>query len=143
MNCVLMLIGVTLLGTVVSKAGELKSSEADLKELEALNRDYVRSAVGSDVAWFERHLAADFLCSNPDGSLVDRAGFLKQTAVPRGISNIELHDVVVRIMGDFALIHARTTYSREGQPGSIRYTDAWRREQRRWVAVSAQITPVR
>src|SRR5579863_8356852 len=88
MNCVLMLIGVALLGTAVSTAGDLKTSEADSKELEALNREYVRSAVGSDVAWFERRLAADFMCSNPDGSLVDRAGFLKQTAVPRGISNI-------------------------------------------------------
>ncbi len=143
MNCVLMLAGVALLGTVVSKGGDLKPSETDLKELEVLNREYVRSAVGSDVAWFERHLAADFVCGNADGSLVDRAAFLKQTALPRGISNVELHDVVVRIMGDFALIHARTTYSRDGQAGSIRYTDVWRREQGRWVAVSAQITPVR
>jgi ketosteroid isomerase-like protein len=116
---------------------------SDLKELEALNREYVRSAITSDVAWFERHLAADFVCSNPDGSLVDRSGFLRQTALPRGISDLELHDVMVRIMGDFALIHARTTFSREGQTGSNRYTDAWRREPGGWAAVSAQITPVR
>ena len=50
--------------------------------------------------------------SNPDGSLIDRAAFLKQTAVPVVISNLEARDVVVRIMGDVAIIHARTTYTR-------------------------------
>ena len=91
-----------------------------------------------------KHLASDFVCSNPDGSFVDRTAFLKQTARPVGVSNIEIHDLSVRVMGDFALIHARTTYTMpNGNPGSSRYTDAWRREQGRWLAVSAHITPVK
>jgi ketosteroid isomerase-like protein len=144
MDTSLMLAGVALLGGVMAKAADPEASSEDSNELEALNREYVRSAVGSDVGWFERNLAADFVCSNPDGSLVERAGFLKQTAAPRGISNVELHDVLIRVMGDFALIHARTTFTaKDGQPGSIRYTDAWARQHGRWVAVSAQLTPVR
>ena len=35
----------------------------------------------------------DFYCTNPDKSLVDRAGFLEQTAVPVTIKNLEAHDV--------------------------------------------------
>ena len=31
----------------------------------------------------------DFYCSNPDKSLVDRAAFLKQTAVPVTIKNLD------------------------------------------------------
>ena len=31
---------------------------------------------------FEEILAEDFLCSNPDGSLVDKNQFLAQTALP-------------------------------------------------------------
>jgi ketosteroid isomerase-like protein len=117
---------------------------ADSKVPEALNRDYIRSVAESDVGWFESHLGADFVCVNSDGSLVDRAAFLKQTALPLAVSNLEVHDVVVRAMGDFALIHARTTFTRaDGQTGSNRYTDAWRLEQGRWVAVSAHITPVK
>jgi len=113
-------------------------------ELEALNKDYVRSVVESDVGWFENHLSTDFVCVNPDGSLVERDAFLKQTALPRPVSNVALHDVVVREMGDIALIHARTTFLRpDGQAGSNRYTDVWRLQEGRWVAVSAQITPVR
>ena len=66
----------------------------------------------SDIRRFDEILADDFLCSNPDGSLIDRAAFLKQTAAPVAISNLEARDVVIRIMGDVAIIHARTTYMR-------------------------------
>jgi ketosteroid isomerase-like protein len=112
------------------------------EELETLNREYVRSVAASDVGWFDQHLSRDFVCVNPNGSLVDRAAFLKQTALPLPVSNLEVHDVTVRLMGDFALIHARTTFSRPGgQAGSNRYTDGWHREGGRWVAVSAHITP--
>jgi hypothetical protein len=80
----------------------------DLTELTALNRDYVNSVQNSDVKRFDEILADDFYCSNPDKSLVDRAGFLKQTAVPVTIRNLEAHDVKIRLMGDFAIIHAAT-----------------------------------
>ena len=95
----------------------------------------------SDVRRFDEILAEDFFCSNPDGSLVDRKGFLKQTGVPVRISGLEAHDVKVRIMGDFAIIHARTTYTKpEGGPGSGRYTDVWARRNGEWLAVSAHVT---
>lgn len=56
------------------------ASRTDLETLLDLNRDYIRSVQESDVQRFDQILAEDFLCTNPDGSLVDRAGFLKQTA---------------------------------------------------------------
>ena len=52
----------------------------DLAILEALNRNYIRSVQESDVGWFRDNLTDDFLNSNPDGTLVDRAGFLEQIA---------------------------------------------------------------
>jgi ketosteroid isomerase-like protein len=64
-----------------------------------------------------------------------------QTARPVTISNLEAHDVCVRIMGDVAIIHARTTYTLpDGKPGSGRYTDVWARRHGRWLAVSAHVT---
>ena len=113
----------------------------DLETLLGLNRDYIRSVQTSDVHRFDEILADDFLCSNPDGSLVDREGFLKQTALPVKISDLEAHDVNVRLMGDVAIIHARTTYTEaDGQPGRGRYTDVWARRGGRWLAVSAHVT---
>jgi len=113
----------------------------DHDTLVALNREYIRSVQTSDVRRFDEMLAEDFLCSNPDGTLVDRKAFLAQTAVPVKVSNIEAHDVNVRLMGDFAIIHARTTYGLpDGRPGAGRYTDVWARRGGRWLCVSAHVT---
>jgi ketosteroid isomerase-like protein len=113
----------------------------DLAELTALNRDYVASVQNSDVKRFDEILADDFYCSNPDKSLVDRSGFLKQTAVPVTIRNLEAHDVKIRLMGDFAIIHATTRYTTpDGKSGSGRYTDVWARQNGRWRAVSAHVS---
>jgi ketosteroid isomerase-like protein len=113
----------------------------DLDQLRDLNRDYIQSVQTSDVRRFDEILAEDFLCSNPDGSLVDRKAFLEQTARPVKIANLEAHDVDVRLMSDFAIIHARTTYTLpDGRPGAGRYTDVWARRDGRWLAVSAHVT---
>jgi ketosteroid isomerase-like protein len=117
------------------------ASRTDLESLLELNHDYIRSVQTSDVRRFDEILADDFLCSNPDGSLVDREGFLKQTALPVKISGLTAQDVNVRLLGDFAIIHARTAYTGpDGRPGSGRYTDVWARRQGRWLAVSAHVT---
>jgi ketosteroid isomerase-like protein len=127
--------------TAVVTAAERAPSASDLDTLIELNAGYIRSVQQSDVGWFEDHLADDFVCSNPDASLVDRKGFLKQTAMPMKISNLASHDVVVRLMGDFAIIHARTSYVlADGRQASGRYTDVWARRQGRWLAVSAHVT---
>ena len=114
---------------------------SDLETLLALNADYIRSVQNSDVARFDQILAEDFLCSNPDGSLVDRAAFLKQTARPVAISGLAAHDVRIRILGDVAIIHARTGYRLpDGREASGRYTDVWARRGGTWLAVSAHVT---
>ena len=101
----------------------------DLAELTELNHDYVASVQNSDVKRFDEILAADFYCSNPDKSLVDRAAFLKQTAVPVIIKNLTAHDVKIRVLGDFAIIHAATSYTTaDGQQAHGRYTDCWAKQ---------------
>ena len=113
----------------------------DLAELTELNRDYIHSVQHCDVKRFDEILAAEFYCSNPDKSLVDRAGFLKQTAVPVTIRNLEAHDVKIRVMGDFAIIHAATSYTTaDGLHAQGRYTDCWAKQNGKWLAVSAHVS---
>jgi ketosteroid isomerase-like protein len=112
----------------------------DLEELTKLNHDYVASVQNGDVKRFDEILAQDFYCTNPDKSLVDRAAFLKQTALPVKIKSLIEQDVKIRIMGDFAIIHGQTSYlDGEGKQSYGRYTDCWARQNGKWLAVSAHV----
>jgi ketosteroid isomerase-like protein len=117
------------------------ANQSDLAALAALNEEYIRAVQRSDVRRFDELLAADFRCSNPDSTFLDRAGFLAQTARPVAIANLAAHDVEIRLFGDTAIIHARTSYTLpNGRAGAGRYTDVWVRENGQWRAVSAHVT---
>ena len=112
----------------------------DIDELTILNRDYVASVQNGDVKRFDEILAQDFYCTNPDKSLVDRAAFLKQTALPVTIRNLIADEVKIRVLGDFAIIHGRTSYiTADGQQAYGRYTDCWARQNGKWLAVAAPV----
>jgi len=118
------------------------ANDSDLDTLTHLNLEYIRSVEEGDVRWFDAHLAPDFMNSNPDGSLVDRQGFLNQIARGAGVTDIKAHDVIIRILGDFAIIHAGTTY--KTATGSLRgrYMDIWSRREGSWLCVAAQVTRI-
>jgi ketosteroid isomerase-like protein len=113
----------------------------DQATLEALNREYIRSVSEADVRWFDANLATDFVNSNPDCSLVDRANFLAQIGRGSSVKSLAIENVLIRVLGDVALIHARTTYTKaNGQPGAGRYTDVWAGRRASWVCVAANVT---
>ena len=115
------------------------TSEQD--QLEQLNRDYIGAIQHSDIGRFEQILATDFRCSNPDGSIVDRAGFLLQAARPVSIEGLRAQQVEIRIFAACAIIHAITVYTDElGESKQGRYTDVWSKHDGAWLAVSAHVT---
>ena len=134
------------IGLLIGAAAALASAQGkamatDLDVLARLNDDYIQSVQHSNVKRFDEILSEDFLCSNPDGTLVDRKAFLQQTAKPVTIRNLQAHEVNVRLMGDFAIIHARTSYTTaDGVESGGRYTDVWARRNGKWLAVSAHVT---
>ena len=72
---------------------------------------------------------------------VDKQEFLRQTAPASDLSELEAHDVKIRISGDFAIIHARTSFRlADGKSGSGRYTDNWERRNGHRLAVAAHVT---
>ena len=57
-----------------------------------------------------------------------------------GANDLETEDVRIRVIGEVAIIHARTTYKKpDGQAGAGRYTDIWSRRQGRWLCVAAHV----
>ncbi|MFI5281138.1 MAG: nuclear transport factor 2 family protein [Gemmatimonadales bacterium] len=112
-----------------------------MEVLQELNRGYIRSVQESDVRWFDAHLSDDFVNSNPDGTFVDRTGFLAQIARPCPVSGLAADDVRIQLLGEVAIIRARTTYVKsDGQQGAGRYTDVWARRGGRWVCVAANVS---
>jgi ketosteroid isomerase-like protein len=110
----------------------------DLATLAALNRRYVRAAEESDLRWYADNLAEDYLATNPDGSFVDRAGFLARMAGPYPDKEPEALDVRIRILGEVALIHAGFRARRpDGTIAKGRYTDIWARRGGRWLCIAA------
>ena len=116
------------------------ANAAHVETLRKLNLDNISSVSKSDVRRFDEILADDFLNTNADGSFVNRTQFLAQIAKPLTVSNFQCEDVLIRVMGDFAIIHARTTYRKaDGQPGAGRYTDMWALRDGRWLCVAAHV----
>src|SRR6516164_11692955 len=114
------------------------NAQRDLDTLTALNRDFTASVQKGDVKRFEEILADDFMISNPDGSLFDKAEYLKLVAQPVTISGLVAENVQIRLLGDFAIIHARfnSRYA-DGKQRRGRYTDNYARRDGTWVAVAA------
>jgi hypothetical protein len=49
--------------------------------------------------------------------------------------------VKIRIMGDFAIIHAATSYATpDEEQARGRYTDCWAKQNGKWLAGSAHVT---
>jgi uncharacterized protein (TIGR02246 family) len=117
------------------------TTPTDLETLAHLNREYINAVKTSNVRLFAELLADDFLCSMPDGSLINREQYLEEAARPYALVNLQAHDVNIRLMGEVALVHARTTFTLPGgTPGAGRYTDVWARRDGRWVVIAAHVT---
>jgi hypothetical protein len=109
--------------------------------LQDLNHHFVRSVGEADVGWFDRHLSDDFHNTNPDGTLIERAAFLAQVGRGAAVKDIREHDVKIRVLGDFAIIHARTSYTKpDGSTGGGWYTDDWQLRPEGWRCVSAHVS---
>ncbi len=108
--------------------------------LHDLNAHYIRAFVESDVAWYGEHLSDDFVCTLADGRRIDK--FLRRNAEGPGVQDVTYDQVDVRVMGDLALVHGVTHYTRDGSLASTRYTDVWQSRGGRWQAVTAQLTRV-
>ena len=117
------------------KEGEAKNDHHVLVDL---NRNYVRSALESDVRWYSENLSEDFYITAPDGVLLNRDAFLKRIANPYPGTMAEPVDVMIRILGDVAIIHSGYRDKKlTGEFGYGRYTDIYEHRNGRWLCVAA------
>jgi len=116
----------------------MRTREQDIPTLEELNRGYVRAAEASDVRWYDAHLAACFMASNPDGSLADRAGFLDRIGRPNPFKSLASVDARVRVVGDVGIVDSGFRATKpDGLEALGHYTDVYAAVDGRWQCVSA------
>jgi hypothetical protein len=134
------LAGSLLFALLTSRLG----AQTDSTRLVQLNRGYVDAFMKGDAAWYDAHLAPEFECLCPDGSVVRRADFLAGSQHPMTNRSFLLDSVRVKLLGDVAVITAITPFVRaDGTTGTNRYTDIWVKRADTWLTLQAQITPVR
>lgn len=120
---------------------DARNTQSDLEVLKQLNADFLASAQNGDVERLEEILAEDFMASLPDLLLRDKKQFLEMMSAPRPFTGLKGHDVNIRLLGDFAIIHARITYTtHDGIERQGRYTDDYQRSDGKWVCVAASLT---
>ena len=110
----------------------------DLEILEQLNLDYNQADQASDAERFKTLLADDFIVQTP-GVTRDRDEYLEYIAKPRPFKDLALLESRVRILGDVALIHGRTSYTMvdSGMEQEALYTDVYAKREGTWVCVAA------
>jgi ketosteroid isomerase-like protein len=116
----------------------------DAAELSSLNDNYVNAFRNANPAWYDAHLAPDYLVVYSDGSLNDRNTALANFARPvfsTRFQSFPVDKVRIRRLGDVALIHAENAYElKDGRKGIDRYTDIWHKQAGQWFCVAAHIT---
>jgi ketosteroid isomerase-like protein len=114
------------------------NTKSDLEILTQLNADFLAAAQNGDVRRYEQILAEDFMASLPDFLLRDKKQFLDTMAAPRPFTELKADEVRIRLLGDFAIIHAHMTLrTADGVQRQGRYTDDWQRRDGEWLCVSA------
>lgn len=114
---------------------------SDYGVLESLNQKYIEAFMTADVEWYEHHLADDFICIESDGSILNKAEFLKNSAKGPDVMEYKLAKVDVRVYGDAGLVNGKGLFTRrDGSSGVSRYTDVYVRTKDGWKVISAQVT---
>lgn len=116
----------------------------DLAILAQLNRDYLHADQTNDVERFRELLAEDFIMQL-EGVTYQYDEYLEFIAEPRLFRDLSARDVRIRILGDVALIHARSTLTtlNDGVAKEALYTDIYQKREGNWVCVAACVGPLK
>jgi ketosteroid isomerase-like protein len=109
----------------------------------ALNEEYIAALLAGDADWYRDHITDDFVCIEPDGTILDKPAFLRDAARGPAAASFVVEDLHIRIYGTVAIVQAIGRFSCDnGVAGTNRYTDVYARVDGAWKAVTAHITRV-
>jgi hypothetical protein len=117
------------------------SPAVDEAAVRQLNTDYVRAFLARDVGRFSTLLAPDFTGVLADGRVIDKPEFLRLAKEDLDAHDLRLHDLVIRVYADTAIVGALVTYERSSGPAiRTRYSSLYVRRGGKWAIVWTQWT---
>src|SRR5262249_20398989 len=122
-------------------AADVERDALEKTLLKQLNQEYVDAYMKSDVKWYRKHLAEEFVVIESNGLVLNKEQFLQNTARGPDVIEYRLQDVNVRIYANVALVRATGSWTgKNGASGVSRYVDVYVKTDGEWKTVSAQIT---
>ncbi len=117
------------------------AASIDERQLRTIQQDLARAWLEHDRAAIEQLLAPEWVVTQADGTILDRATVLGPFFDSVRFDSNVIDDVTVMVYGDTAVVRGRTMVSAtvNGAPVSarIRFTDVFVRRHDRWQAVAS------
>ena len=119
------------------------------QELIKLEQEWSAARLRGDVAAIERMLADDFIGTGYDGTVRDKARWMKEVAPPPVKAKLLAHDtddLRVRVYGDTAVLTGRQTIKGNREDKDFierrRFTHVYVKRQGKWQLVATQIAVI-
>lgn len=119
------------------------SADQTLKDLE---RKWTESFKNQDKAALNSILADDFIFTDEDGQVYNKAQYIEAVAQVK-VESYSLDDLTTRVSGDTGVVAGRwtgkMTVDGKQSSGAFRFTDTFAKRQGRWRAIASQDTRIR
>ncbi len=133
----------TLLFAVFANAAEGPSREQEA--LMQSERDWAKAWGTKDMSAIDWE-ADEYVFTDFDGSVSDRAADVETLKSPTFAISYEVDDMKAMVFGDTGVVvgHQTQTGRQQGRDigGTFRFTDTWVKRDGRWRCVAAQLTPI-
>ena len=135
-----------LLILLVTTSAYAQKSPSDEKQILKLTDDWVQALVTKDRKRLDQIIAPEFTFIEPDGTVKDRAEYLKDRSSERDVTEtFENVDLKVEVYGNAAVASAvaRITLRRDGSRYHLRlrWKELWLKRKGEWQVLVSQATP--
>ena len=116
--------------------GQMKDSEADVKELEAAELKMFDAILKYDPAYWRDDVPSDYITINADGVMQTKEEILADSARKKLFSgvSVKLFDRKIRLYGNVAIINGRSQYLMGDKIlGEVYHTEIWIKEKGKWM----------
>jgi ketosteroid isomerase-like protein len=116
------------------------------QQLTKMENDWADSYVKRDPSFAERITTDDFMFVGPDGSVSNKADYLKAITGDTTFTTFKINSLKVRTYGDTAVVIGTASISAktkgEDESGDYCFTDVFVKQKGEWKAASGQATQV-